>query len=113
MSDNISVIIAIVTSVGLISSEILPFIPTECNGIVHSIFFYLSKLNTKKKEESSKKEESPKKEESCKKEESIDNKELLKKIDQIISVVNKNETNHLLMKEIKSKVDSIYLQTCV
>lgn len=47
MTDSISFIIAIITSVGLISSEILPFIPIEGNGMLHSICFYLSKLNSK------------------------------------------------------------------
>ena len=59
MYDNISFIIAIASSVGLISSEILPFIPIEGNGILHSIFFYLSKLNNLKsleKEKSNEKE---------------------------------------------------------
>ena len=101
MSDgNISFIIAIASSIGLISSEILPFIPIKGNGILHSIFFYLSKLNerSKKKEEDEKDIEKGIKD--IEKELKDIEKELLQKLD----------NDSLLIKQIKNKVDEIYLR---
>jgi hypothetical protein len=114
MSDNISFIIAIASSVGLISSEILPFIPIKGNGILHSIFFYLSKLNMKSSEKEKEKivEKGNDKEKEKiiheKEEKDIekgiihDDKDLLQKID------NSTKMNYLLMKKIKDKVDEIH-----
>lgn len=38
--------ISIFTSLCFVSSEILPFLPTKGNGLVHSIVEYLSSKNT-------------------------------------------------------------------
>jgi len=44
ISNNIAIISSIVTGVGFIASEILPFLPCEANGIIHSVVTCLSKL---------------------------------------------------------------------
>jgi hypothetical protein len=44
ISDNIALISSIVTGIGFIASEILPFLPCEANGIIHSVVTCLSKL---------------------------------------------------------------------
>ena len=104
MSDgNISFIIAIASSIGLISSEILPFIPIKGNGILHSIFFYLSKLNGEKKDNHD--------DDVTKKINIEDDKEFLDKLDKIEKKIDKNDRSHsLLIKQIKEKVDSIHLK---
>lgn len=109
MSDNISFIIAIASSIGLISSEILPFIPMNGNGVIHSCFLYLSKLKP-----NSKNDENVKKEE----EKNIitidDNKEFLEKLDKIEKKLDKNNIGHtILIKQIKEKIDDIYLRLSV
>lgn len=38
--------ISIFTSICFVSSEILPFLPTKGNGLIHSIVEYLSSKNT-------------------------------------------------------------------
>ena len=98
---NISFIIAIASSIGLISSEILPFIPIKGNGILHSIFFYLSKLNGEKKDNH----------DDVTKKINIEDKEFLDKLDKIEKKIDKNDRSHsLLIKQIKEKVDSIHLK---
>ena len=96
MSDNISFIIEIISGVGFISSEILPFIPIKGNGILHSICFYLSKLNNN----NSKDEESV-----------IKDKEFLDKLDKIIQTMDENDKTHsLLITKIKEKIDDMCIR---
>jgi hypothetical protein len=49
--DNPSFYISIFSSVCFLCSELLPFVPTEGNGIVHAIVLFLSKYNNKKTNE--------------------------------------------------------------
>ena len=44
ISSNIAIISSIVTGIGFIASEILPFLPCKANGVVHSVFTCLSKF---------------------------------------------------------------------
>ena len=44
IKSNIAIISSIVTGIGFIASEILPFLPCKSNGIVHSVFTCLSKF---------------------------------------------------------------------
>jgi len=105
MSDNISFIIAIASSIGLISSEILPFIPLEGNGVIHTCFLYLSKL---------KKSDNNTKIQPKQTDEKIDDKEFLDKLDKIEKKLDKNNIGYtLLIKQIKEKIDDIYLRLSV
>ena len=103
MTDNISFIIAIASSIGLISSEILPFIPIEGHGVIHTCFLYLSKLKKTNNNNSKKETEE--------KEEKIDDKEFLERLDKIEKKLDKNNIGYtLLIKQIKEKIDDIYLR---
>ena len=109
-TDNISFLIAIASSVGLISSEILPFISIKGNGILHSIFFYLSKMNMK----SSEKEKIFEKGNDKEMEKIIHEKDIEKGIiihddkDLLQTLDNSTKMNYLLIKKIKDKVDEIH-----
>ena len=69
--------ISIISSIGFISSEILPFVPTTGNGIIHAILVCFSSISEKKDQ--------------------INLNNLSDKIDKIYNLLNKN-TNKVCNK---------------